>query len=191
MAETTGKPKIDTTLPKGKSFHFMPIPVNERHVEWFDAGPVTFAVETRVLGAAMGGAVTGGGSIHLFSGDRARELVRFDCFDSEPHYHYLDHKANLNTVWGFDEGVNGPMPAWVLWAVRNNLPGMLRSAGEGELAQRVEADGFDTAVLARVEQAVADAQNRCEDDDAALVEEGIDWVKQWREKNPDVAFGKN
>jgi hypothetical protein len=189
MSEAGEKRKIDTSLPKGKPFGFMPIPVDERHVEWFDAGPVSFAVETRVLGEAVGGMVAGGGSIHLFSGDRARELVRFDCFDSEPHYHYLNHREHVNTVWGFDSGVNGPMPDWVLWAVRHNLPGMLRSAGEQELAARVEAEGFDVSVLTRVGEAVAEAQNRCAADDAGLVEEGVDWVQQWREKNPDVAFG--
>jgi hypothetical protein len=189
MSEQGGQ-KIDTTLPHGKTFHFMPIPVNERHVEWFDAGPVSFAVETRVLGAAQGGMAAGGGSIHLFSGDRARELVRFDCFDSEPHYHYLNHSKHLNTVWCFDSAVNGPMPRWVLAALRENLSGMLRAAGEGELATRVEAEGFDVSVLTRVGEAVATAQQRCLTE-ADLVEEGADWVKQWRDKNPDVAFGRS
>jgi hypothetical protein len=182
--------KIDTSLPHGKVFHFMPIPVNEKHVEWFDAGPVSFAVETRVLGAMQGGMATGGGSIHLFSGDRARELVRFDCFDSEPHYHYLNHREHLNTVWCFDGAVNGPMPRWVLSVLRENLPGMLRAAGEDELAARVEAEGFDASVLVRVGQAVAEAQDRCLNE-TELVEEGVDWVNQWREKNPNVAFGGN
>ena len=167
-------------MPKPPAKKFSKIGVSE---------PVSFAVETRVLGAKEGGMASGGGSIHLFSGDRSRELVRFDCFDDEPHYHYLNHREQLNTVWCFDGAVNGPMPRWVLSALRENLPGMLRAAGEEELARRVETEGFDASVLARVGQAVAQAQDRCTNEVAELVDEGVDWVRQWREKNPDVAFG--
>jgi hypothetical protein len=188
MADQIDRARIDTTLPHGKVFAFMPIPMNEKHATWFDAGPVSFAVETRVLGAGEGGMAAGGGAIHLFSGDRARELVRFDCFDGEPHYHYLNHAEGLNTVWCFDGSINGPMPRWVLSVLRDNMPGILRATGEEELARRVEAEGFDVAVLERVGDALADAQERFLDG-AGLVDEGADWVEQWRAKNPDVAFG--
>jgi hypothetical protein len=189
MSEDSEKPTIDVNLPVGKVFRFMPIPMNPRHVEWFDAGPVSFAVETRVLGAAQGGMATGGGSIHLWSGDRSRELVRFDCFDGEPHYHYLNQREQLNTVWAFDSAVNGPMPRWVLAVLRDNMPGMLRAAGEDELARRVDPEGFDASVLARVGEAAAQAQDRCRNE-AELVDDGVDWAEQWREQNPDVVFGK-
>jgi hypothetical protein len=186
MAE--GDNKIDTHLVRGQAFKFMPIPMDERHAEWFDAGLVSFAVETRVLGEAQDGMAFGGGSIHLFAGDRSRELVRFDCFDSEPHYHYLDHRAHVNTVWSYDPAVNGPMPRWVLTALRDNLPSMLRAAGEGELAAQVEARGFDTSVLAKLEQALAAAHERSLHD-PSLAAAGVEWVNQWRANNPDLAIG--
>jgi hypothetical protein len=98
-------------LLRKQTFKFMPIPMIEHNAEWFDAGAVSFAVEVRVL-AGMGeasGEGAGGGTIHVFSPDHQEEWVRFDCFDDEPHYHYLDQRAKHNTVWTYDDAVNGAM----------------------------------------------------------------------------------
>jgi len=98
-------------LLRKQTFKFMPIPMIEHNAEWFDAGAVSFAVEVRVL-AGMGeasGEGAGGGTIHEFSPDHQEEWVRFDCFDDEPHYHYLDQRAKHNTVWTYDDAVNGAM----------------------------------------------------------------------------------
>jgi len=173
-------------LTRGQTFKFMPIPMIESNAVWFDAGPVSFAVEVRVLAGMddAAGAGAGGGTIHVFSPDHQEEWVRFDCFDDEPHYHYLDQRAKLNTVWTYDDGVNGPMGPWAVSALRNNLTSILRTAGAAEIADKVERDGFDAAVFDKLEKALADAHDRSESD-PSLAAESAEWFAQWMESNPD------
>jgi hypothetical protein len=142
----------------GQSYDIMPIPMMAKNAEWFDAGPVSFAVEARLLGESKDDMSGGGGSIHVFSGDRA---------------------IRRNVVWGFDEGSNGPMPQWALAAIRDNLPGLLRSAGADELATRVEREGFDRSVLAKVAEAVNSAHRRTLTD-KHMLGEGQEWIAAWR-----------
>lgn len=186
MTDQASDTQAPAYLQRGQTFTFMPIPMIEKNAEWFDAGPVSFAVEVRVLAGMdeAAGAGAGGGTIHVFSPDHQEEWVRFDCFDDEPHYHYLDQRQKLNTVWTYDEGVNGPMAPWAVSVLRTNLPSILRTAGAGELAGRVEREGIDASVLDRVEQALADAQDRSESD-ASLVAESAEWFELWKDNNPD------
>ena len=172
---------IKTIAPviSGQSYDIMPIPMMAKNAEWFDAGPVSFAVEARLLSESTDDMSGGGGSIHVFSGDRAQEYIRFDCFDSTPHYHYVNWAERRNVVWGFDVGSNGPMPQWALAAIRDNLPGLLRSAGADELAARVETKGFDRSVLALVAEAVSAAYRRTLTD-KDMLEDGQEWIEQWR-----------
>jgi hypothetical protein len=173
-------------LQRGQTFTFMPIPMIETNAEWIDAGPVSFAIEVRVLAGMdeAAGAGAGGGTIHIFSPDHEEEWVRFDCFDDEPHYHYLDQRARTNTVWTYDDAVNGPMGAWAVAALRANLPAILRCAGAGELAEAVERDGVDPAVFDRVADALGRAHQRSESD-ASLIAESAEWFETWKDNNPD------
>ena len=171
--------KIIAPVVSGQSYDIMPIPMMAKNAEWFDAGPVSFAVEARLLSESNDGMSGGGGSIHVFSGDRADEYVRFDCFDSAPHYHYVNKAIRRNVVWGYDAGSNGPMPQWALGAIRDNLPGLLRSAGADELAARVEREGFDRPVLAKVAEAVSAAYQRTLTD-TGMLDEGQEWIAAWR-----------
>jgi hypothetical protein len=82
-------------------------------------------------------------------------------------------------VWGYDAGSNGPMPQWALAAIRDNLPGLLRSAGADDLAARVEAEGFDRSVLGRMAEAVSAAYQRTLTD-KGMLGEGQAWIEQWR-----------
>jgi hypothetical protein len=173
-------------LQRGQTFTFMPIPMIERNAEWFDAGPVSFAVEVRVLAGMdeAAGADAGGGTIHVFSPDHEEEWVRFDCFDDEPHYHYLDQRAKTNTVWTYDDAVNGPITPWALSALRRNLPAILRSAGADRLAEAVEREGVDPGVFDQVEEALTRARDRSERD-PSLIAESAEWFEQWKDNNPD------
>jgi hypothetical protein len=188
MSEVAEKAKVKAGLVNGQTFNFLPIPIIEHNSEWFEAGPVTFAVETRVLGAAKAGRAAGGGTIHVFSADRAQEFVRFDCFDAAPHYHYINQVECLNTVWAFDPGMNGPMVTWAIRNLRDNLPAMLRAAGGESIAKQVELTGFDQSVLGKIEAALGAATERAIQD-SGMVEEGVAWLDEWKKKNPNVKIG--
>jgi len=185
MPEEATDTQAPAYLQRGQTFTFMPIPMIERNAEWFDAGPVSFAVEVRVLAGMdeAAGAGAGGGTIHVFSPDHEVEWVRFDCFDDEPHYHYLDQRAKTNTVWTFDDAVNGPMAPWAVSALRRNLPAILRCAGADGLAEAVERSGVDPAVLDRVEEALTRARDRSESD-VSLIAESAEWFELWKDNNP-------
>jgi hypothetical protein len=124
----------------------VPIPENS---SYFDAKPLQFSIEGRVLNAdiinaryveAFGGERApeswikndGGGSIHVFSqrhGDAAVEHLRFDCFEKEPHYHYICAAEGWNERYYFDEAAQSiSMFEWVMSALRRRLPEMLRKA---------------------------------------------------------------
>lgn len=173
-------------LQRGQTFSFMPIPMIETNAEWIDAGPVSFAVEVRVLAGMdeAAGAGAGGGTIHVFSPDHEEEWVRFDCFDDEPHYHYLDQRQRLNTVWTYDDAVNGPMGAWAVAALRANLPAILRSAGADDLAKAAEREGVDPSVFDRLADVLARAHERSLTD-AGLAAESAKWFESWKDNNPD------
>ena len=177
MAEMVGQPGVI----HGQAFEIMPIPMMEQFAEWFDAGTVSFAVEARALDDAQGVINAGGGTIHVFSADRTREWVRFDCFDDDAHYHYLNAALKRNVVWGYDTASNGPMAQWALASIRDRLPELLRSAGADEAAGVVEREGFDTAVLEQVEVALADAHQRSLND-SSMAEAGREWFAQWMKK---------
>lgn len=172
--------KIVGPIFSGQSYEIMPIPMMAKNAQWFDAGPVSFAVEARLLDESKGQMSDGGGgSIHVFSDEREHEYVRFDCFDSTPHYHHVNRNIRRNVVWGYDSGSNGPMPQWALASIRDNLPGMLRSAGADDLAARVEREGFDKSVLAHMAEAMQAAHQRTLDD-KDMLDEGREWIANWR-----------
>ena len=149
----------------------MPIPPIEANTEWFDAGPLRFGVEYRLLteeiarSAAVERASGGdsadpaafddrGVSIHVAGRgtDGTLEYLRFDCFDDDPHYHYVSWRARTNEMIHIDPIADGDPLAWTLERLRTRLPQMLARAGADELAARVDARAVE-AVLPRVAEA--------------------------------------
>jgi hypothetical protein len=66
------------------------------------------------------------------------ELLRFDCFDQRPHYHYdPDHK---NERYDLDKTTAGNPIGWTLKQLRAKLPVMLAKAGFEDVAQRLDCD---------------------------------------------------
>ena len=181
MAETTISFAMQIApVVRGQAYDIMPIPMMAQNAAWFDGGPVSFAIEARLLSESQDDKSGGGGSIHVFGADRTEEFVRFDCFDSEPHYHYINRAKGRNVVWGYDTASNGPMAQWALAAIRDRLPELLRSAGADELAGRVEREGFDQRVLAGMAEAALAAHERTLQDEAMLGETR-EWVARWQE----------
>jgi hypothetical protein len=184
MDETMSKTSEKTVdVVRGQLHKFMLLPVMEHHADWFEAGPVTFAVEARVIGDSKGGVAERGASIHVFDAARRNEYARFDCFDRTPHYHYILNDVQHNVVWGYDPEVNGPMLAWALAAIRDRLPAILRGAHALELSEQVAHEGFDASVLAEVEQAMIVARERTFPG-TDMIEEGLAWYARWKQIHP-------
>jgi hypothetical protein len=62
-----------------------------------------------------------------------RELLRFDCFDEDPHYHY--DPENKNETHQLDKTTAGNPIGWVLEQLRTNLRGMLLTANAGPITE--------------------------------------------------------
>lgn len=167
---------------RGQLHKFMLIPMIERHATWFDAGPISIAVEARALGDSRERMVRGP-SIHVFNSDHSEEYLRFDVFGKVLHYHYILNEPNHNILWGYDPDTNGPMIPWAIQALRDRLSTMLRCAGAHAIATEVEQAGWDTSVLAGVEKAATEAL-KPRDDDVIRAKEGMDWMYKWKEVHP-------
>jgi hypothetical protein len=164
-------------------YDIMPIPPVEAHCERFEAGPISIWVEYRLLDDAIAAAHTvdqgyageiatiedRGVSLHVFGepapGEREVEFLRFDCFDEDPHYHYVSYANQTNEMVHLDRHAQGDPLAWALDRLRTRLPQLLERAGASTLAARVEP-GRVEEVLPKVAEAAYRA--RFQHDDAAI-----------------------
>ena len=85
-------------------------------------------VEETYHGAVASGIAfdDGGATLHVLGTDDGLEHLRFDCFENEPHYHYIDQAAVGNTVVRIDELAVGDPIEFSLACVEHHLPDMLR-----------------------------------------------------------------
>jgi hypothetical protein len=140
----------------GRRYEVMPIAMVPDACVAVSAGPVTFVVESRRLteaaiiesaeqqgrlGAidAPAGVDDGGMSLHVLGTADGLEHLRFDCFEREPHYHYIHQDDRSNVVVRFDDVAEGDPTRWTLERVRSRLPEMLEHAGATELAVAARA----------------------------------------------------
>jgi hypothetical protein len=155
-------------------YDLMPIPPDEERTEWFEAGSLAIGVEYRRLTDAIAAAAalepaegTAGSSAAAATGldDRGvslhvcvaeagarREHLRFDCFQEDPHYHYVSHAPRFNHMLHLDPIADGDPLAWALERIRTRLPQMLARAGAAEAAAKLDAAALD-ALLPRVAEA--------------------------------------
>jgi hypothetical protein len=135
---------------RGISFDVMPIPPVPEHCVPVEAGPVTFVIESRlltdeVLRALPGASVDASGTtyddfgatVHVCDAADSLEYLRFDCFESEPHYHYINPAEGENLICRIDEVAEGDPIAWTVGRLRDRLPEMLDLAGAPRLAVTV------------------------------------------------------
>ena len=73
------------------------------------------------------------------------ELLRFDCFDQKPHYHYGLEIKNERVY--LDVTTTGNPVGWTLKQLRSRLPDMLRRAGYSDFADKL-ADGHQARLVA-------------------------------------------
>ncbi len=83
-----------------------------------------------------------GVSLHVFGsaaeGEERLEHLRFDCFDEDPHYHYVSWKDKSNEMLHIDPVADGDPLTWALERIRTRLPQMLERAGAADVAARVD-----------------------------------------------------
>ena len=96
-----------------------------------DAGDVKFAMEYRDLMHDQGVCLQVGTEID----GREVEILRFDCFDHDPHYHY--GPENNNERLHLDTTAAGNPIGWTLNQLRSHLPQMIRRAGYDGLADKL------------------------------------------------------
>jgi hypothetical protein len=151
----------------------MPIPPIDAQTEYFDAGAVRIGVEYRVLTEAVAAAnrthlmnaagdVRGkleelddcGVSLHVYgvSNGEFLEFLRFDCFQEEPHYHYVGWSRRTNELLHVDPAADGDPLAWALDRIRARLPQMFERAGAPEAAAMVDLRAIE-AIMPRVTEA--------------------------------------
>jgi len=77
------------------------------------------------------------------------EVLRFDCFDQTPHYHYgpENHNIRLN----MDKTTAGHPLAWTISNLRSRLPAMVRRSGYEDLATTLDSNPIPHAKLDEVE----------------------------------------
>lgn len=135
---------------RGFTFEVMPIAPVEEHCVPVVAGPLTFVVESRlltndILASEMPEVdLTAdyddfGATVHVCD-DQGVEHLRFDCFEHEPHYHYLMQAEGSQLLCRIDEVADGDPVEWTLERLRRRLPAMLDLAGAHGLARSVESD---------------------------------------------------
>ena len=112
----------------------MKIPIGETKIE---AGVITFALDHRQefnegqgVGIQVIGDVNG----------TPKDLLRFDCFDFRPHYHYDPDAADPYKKVLLDKVTAGNPIGWSIKRIRDRLQPMLTKAGYGDIADRLDMD---------------------------------------------------
>jgi len=77
------------------------------------------------------------------------EILRFDCFDQAPHYHYGPDNHNIRFF--LDKTTAGNPLGWTMNNLRNNLASMVRRSGYDDLANSLEKNPVSAAVLDQTE----------------------------------------
>ncbi|MGH0033892.1 MAG: DUF7700 domain-containing protein [Myxococcota bacterium] len=163
----------------GTVYTVPPIPLDPAHTTYVEAGAIRIGVEYRLLdeaeleanyeGEAMdeiqealdGAAVQDNGvSLHVIGVEDGHEYLRFDLFEQEPHYHYIDRSGESQTIIDFDRVAHGPMLPWALGQLRERLVPMLEHAGGGALVPRIDAD--------RVAESLVEVEKLAREAEAAL-----------------------
>ena len=105
-----------------------------------DAGSLTFGVRYRVISGDQGVTIRALSSV---PGEET-ELVSFDCFDQQPHYHYGPERGNERLH--MDKTTAGNPVGWALKQLRNRLPQMLERAGYPDVAGSIDQDAIGGAL---------------------------------------------
>ena len=160
----------------GTVYNVPPIPPDAEHTTYVDAGALKFGVEYRLLDAAeleanyegeameeiqdalAGNTVQDNGvSIHVCGADDGHEYLRFDMFEREPHYHYIEPSGEKQTIIDYDRVAMGEMLPWALDQLRHRIEPMLEFAGGAALVGKLDKNAIE-AGLVEVEKLAREAE---------------------------------
>src|SRR5919108_72581 len=85
------------------------------------------------------------------------QLLRFDCFENQPHFHY-DPDGKNNRIFLNTTRVSDPI-AWTIDYLRGNFTSLVRIAGYGRLADQLDEAAL-TAALPGIEKALRESAPR-------------------------------
>jgi len=182
----------------GTVYTVPPIPPDPKDTTWVPAGALTLGVEWRQLddaelaanyrGDAMaeiqtalgGGTVEDHGvSIHVSGAQDGHEYLRFDLFEQDPHYHYIEPSGERQTIVQYDRDAMGEMLPWALDQLRHRLAQMLERAGGGALCAKLDGASLELGI-AQVEKLARAAQaslRRSPLEPTVFSFEKIDWER--------------
>jgi hypothetical protein len=131
----------------------MPEPA-ERIIE---TGGVRFNIDYRRFGGDRGPSVR----VYADVDGHPAQLLRFDCFENDPHYHYNPEGHDDHRKLDRQE-VPDPV-AWTLAQLAGNLASMIRTAGYEQVANRVDPDAVADAIP-QVEAAIREVTRAAEEE---------------------------
>lgn len=112
-----------------------------------DAGVVDFAMSYRKEIMNDQGLCV---QVYSKIGDKDTEILRFDCFDQAPHYHYGPENHNIR-LHNDKTTMGGSSLGWTLDNLRNNLPEMVRRSGYEDLANSLDSKPVSNSKLDELE----------------------------------------
>ncbi len=160
----------------GTVYTVPPIPPDAEHTTVVDAGAISIGVEYRLLGDAElaanyegeqmdeiqdaldGNAVEDNGvSLHVVGTEDGHEYLRFDLFEREPHYHYIEPSGEKQTIVDYDRVALGPMLPWALDQIRTRLVPMLSFANGEALVPKLDTRRIEASLI-EVEKLAKEAE---------------------------------
>jgi hypothetical protein len=151
----------DTASPYelGTTITIMPTPPVDDHCIAVTAGPLTFVIESRQLTDEIARTALRedqiadndgrpgpslddyGACLHVHGTADGLEYLRFDCFEHEPHYHYVRYAdGGSNQYVRIDQNAEGDPIEWTLGRLRERLPEMLEYVDMPDLASQLRAE---------------------------------------------------
>lgn len=105
-----------------------------------EIGGVTFRVEYRNFGGDNGPAIRVLGDVD----GETKQLLRFDCFEDDPHYHYDPTGANVKHH--LDELTMGCPVDFSLTQIASKTQAMVEKAGFADAAARIDQPQIESRV---------------------------------------------
>ena len=113
--------------------------MEDQNPKTVSAGALEFALEYRRFAREQGW------TIHVYGprNGKREEILRFDCFDVNPHFHL---------GWSYLDRMFVPIPdtddplAWALNEMRTHLPELLRESDVVELVEQIDMVAINSAL---------------------------------------------
>jgi hypothetical protein len=86
------------------------------------------------------------------------EILRFDCFDQDPHYHYGPENHNIRLHLD-KTTMGGSSLGWTLRNIRENLISMVSRSGYEDLAKKLESHPVEEDKLSEIESTARSMAN--------------------------------